>query len=185
VVCKAPYRNTNDSRVARRLADDQWAWYHRTALRTVIQACGRVVRAPDDYGATYLADDSLLDLFDRARADTPPWFRDQIDAMTTPDLPEFDPAAALAGVAADPSGPARAGRQRVGGGDDAGGASARNGSAAEGSGGAAAGGSDAADTGGSANGSGRGGDAGGTRTRSEADAERREDHPPSDVWGDG
>ena len=185
VVCKAPYRNTNDSRVARRLADDQWAWYHRTALRTVIQACGRVVRAPDDYGATYLADDSLLDLFDRARADTPPWFRDQIDAMTTPDLPEFDPAAALAGIAADPSGPVGAGRQRVGGGDDAGGASARNGSAAEGSGGAAAGGSDAADTGGSANGSGRGGDAGGTRTRSEADAERREDHPLSDVWGDG
>ncbi|WP_275542345.1 helicase C-terminal domain-containing protein, partial [Halorubrum halodurans] len=68
VVCKAPYRNTNDSRVARRLADGQWAWYHRTALRTVIQACGRVVRAPDDHGATYLADDSLLDLFDRAAA---------------------------------------------------------------------------------------------------------------------
>ncbi|TKX82868.1 ATP-dependent DNA helicase, partial [Halorubrum sp. SS5] len=87
VVCKAPYRNTNDSRVARRLADGQWAWYHRTALRTVIQACGRVVRAPDDYGATYLADDSLLDLFERAAADTPDWFRDQVDAMTTPSLP--------------------------------------------------------------------------------------------------
>jgi hypothetical protein len=181
VVCKAPYRNTNDSRVARRLADDQWAWYHRTALRTVIQACGRVVRAPDDHGATYLADDSLLDLFDRAKADTPPWFRDQIDAMTTPDLPDFDPAAALAGIDADPSGPARAGRKRTGGG----GASARGGSDAEGSGGAATGGIDAVDADESADGTGRGGDAGGTRTRSEADADRRENHPLSDVWGDG
>ncbi|SMO42252.1 helicase C-terminal domain-containing protein [Halorubrum cibi] len=170
VVCKAPYRNTNDSRVARRLADGQWAWYHRTALRTVIQACGRVIRAPDDHGATYLADDSLLDLFDRAAADTPPWFRDQVDAMTTPDLPEFDPSAALAGLDADPSGPGRAGRRRSSGsasvglsgeGDDRDGTSGGSGSASD---------TDGGET---------------TRTRSEADAERREKHPLSDVWGDG
>jgi Rad3-related DNA helicase len=177
VVCKAPYRNTNDSRVARRLADDQWAWYHRTALRTVIQACGRVVRAPDDYGATYLADDSLLDLFDRAKADTPPWFRDQIDAMTTPALPDFDPAAALAGIDADPSGPARAGRTRAGG---SGGASGRSGSA---SGRSERRATDGADAAGSNGRSGGGGDE--TRTRSEADADRRENHPLSDIWGDG
>ena len=156
VVCKAPYRNTNDSRVARRLADDQWAWYHRTALRTVIQACGRVVRAPDDYGATYLADDSLLDLFDRAAADTPPWFRDQIDAMTRPTLPEFDPTAALAGISAGPGRVERAGPP-----------SGREGSET-------AGGSGSADTTDS-----------NTRTRSEADADRRKNHPLSDVWGDG
>ena len=98
VLCKAPYLNTNDSRVARRLEDDQWAWYHRTALRTVIQACGRVVRAPDDYGATYLADSSLLDLFDRAAADMPPWFREQVDRCSQPTLPAFDPAAAVAEI---------------------------------------------------------------------------------------
>jgi len=98
VVCKAPFPNTNDSRVAHRLADDQWAWYYRTTLRTVIQACGRVVRAPDDHGATYLADSSLLDLFDRARTDMPDWFRDQVDRMTRPDLPAFDPGAASSGT---------------------------------------------------------------------------------------
>ncbi|WP_256402565.1 helicase C-terminal domain-containing protein [Halorubrum salinum] len=180
VVCKAPYRNTNDSRVARRLADGQWAWYHRTALRAVIQACGRVVRAPDDHGVTYLADDSLLDLFDRAETDTPPWFRDQIDAMTTPSLPEFDPAAALAGIDAEPSGPSRAGRRRGGGGRptdaaasgrtrDAGRAGASKSRSESGEGGDA--GSD---------------DAGGSgTTRSETDAERRRNHPLSDVWGDG
>ncbi|UHH25413.1 helicase C-terminal domain-containing protein [Halobacterium noricense] len=98
VLCKAPFLNTNDSRVAARLADGQWAWYYRTALQTVIQGCGRVVRAPDDHGATYVVDSSILDLFDRARTDMPPWFRDQVDARTTPDLPEPDAAAALAAI---------------------------------------------------------------------------------------
>ena len=137
VLCKAPYLNTNDSRVARRLEDGQWAWYHRTALRTVIQACGRVVRAPDDYGATYLADSSLLDLFERAEADTPPWFRQQVDRLSRPDLPDFDPEAALAGLDGGPA--ARSSRS--------------------------------------------GGQAG--RTRTESDADRRQNHPLSDVWGDG
>jgi len=100
VLCKAPFLNTNDSRVAARLADGQWAWYYRTALRTVIQACGRVVRAPDDYGATYVADASILDLFERARSDMPPWFADQVDRMSTPDLPPADPEAALGETAA-------------------------------------------------------------------------------------
>ena len=102
VLCKAPYPNTNDARVARRLQDDQWAWYYRTALTTVIQACGRVVRSAEDYGATYLADASLLDLFDRAESDLPPWFAEQVEAMGTPDLPAFDPEAALAGVEGTP-----------------------------------------------------------------------------------
>jgi Rad3-related DNA helicase len=102
VLCKAPYPNTNDARVARRLQDDQWAWYYRTALTTVIQACGRVVRSAEDYGATYLADSSLLDLFGRARGDLPPWFAEQVEAMGTPDLPAFDPEAALAGVGSVP-----------------------------------------------------------------------------------
>ncbi len=98
VLCKAPYPNTRDSRVAHRLDDGQWGWYYRTALRTVIQACGRIVRAPDDHGATYLADSSLLDLFERARGDMPDWFADQVDRLSVPDLPPADAAAALAGM---------------------------------------------------------------------------------------
>ncbi len=97
VLCKAPFLNTGDSRVAHRLEQGQWAWYYRTALRTVIQACGRVIRAPDDYGATYLADSSLLDLFERARTDMPDWFAQQVDRTSKPDLPAFDPRAALGG----------------------------------------------------------------------------------------
>ncbi|SEN47072.1 Rad3-related DNA helicase [Halorientalis persicus] len=95
LLCKAPYPNTRDSRVAQRLEDGQWGWYYRAALRTVIQACGRVVRAPDDYGATYLGDSSLLDLFERARTDMPDWFAEQVDRMSTPDLPALDSGAAV------------------------------------------------------------------------------------------
>ena len=98
LLCKAPYPNTRDSRVAHRLEEGQWGWYYRAALRTVIQACGRVVRAPDDYGATYLADSSLLDLFERARTDMPDWFREQVDRMETPALPEYAPGEAIGGV---------------------------------------------------------------------------------------
>ena len=60
----------------------------------MIQACGRVVRAPDDHGATYLADASLLDLFDRSRGAMPAWFAAQVDRMSRPNLPGFDPEAA-------------------------------------------------------------------------------------------
>ncbi|OAQ53206.1 helicase [Natrinema mahii] len=98
VICKAPFLNTGDSRVAHRLEEGQWAWYYRTTLRTVIQACGRVVRAPDDYGATYLADSSLLDCFERARTDMPDWFAAQVDRMERPELPAFEPRAALEGT---------------------------------------------------------------------------------------
>jgi Rad3-related DNA helicase len=167
VLCKAPYLNTSDSRVARRLEEGQWGWYHRAALRTVIQACGRVVRAPDDHGATYLADSSLLDLFERARSDLPPWFRDAVDARSTPDLPAFDPAAALAGVDATPAPGAgrrsgsRSTRERrpdqVG---SASGASAESG---------------AADRGGS------GARSSGSSSGADDDGRR---HPLSDVWGE-
>jgi len=98
VLCKAPFLNTGDSRVAKRLSEGQWAWYYRAALRTIIQGCGRVVRAPDDSGVTYVADESILDLFDRARTDMPPWFEEQVDRMSKPDLPDFDANAALSGM---------------------------------------------------------------------------------------
>ena len=160
VVCKAPYLNTTDSRVARRLEEGQWAWYRRTALRTVIQACGRVVRAPDDYGATYLADSSLLDLFDRTRGEMPAWFRDQVDRLSVPDLPDFETAAESAAATR-----ARSTRRSGGSG---------RGDRASGRGGDA-GADDAAE----------GGGTDGRTPESKSNSESESDHPLSDVWGDG
>ena len=103
VLCKAPYPNTRDSRVARRLEEGQWGWYYRTALKTVIQACGRVVRSPDDHGRTYLADASLLDLFERSRGAMPDWFAAQVERMNRPQLPDFDPSAVGGSSGTSPS----------------------------------------------------------------------------------
>jgi hypothetical protein len=112
VLCKAPFLNTSDSRVAHRLEEGQWAWYYRAALRTVIQAAGRVVRSPDDHGATYLADSSLLQLFDRAESDTPPWFAEQVERMGRPDLPAFDPRSASESAAGTSASRGRRSRNR-------------------------------------------------------------------------
>ncbi|MEF8878744.1 MAG: ATP-dependent DNA helicase [Haloarculaceae archaeon] len=158
VLCKAPYPNTRDSRVSKRLEDGQWAWYYRTALRTVIQACGRVVRAPDDHGATYLADSSLLDLFERARTDMPGWFAEQVDRLSTPDLPAFDPRAAVAEVGGDVSG-----RDGGSAGGRSGGGPATRSRSGSGSRSGAGSGSDSGSAGGST---------------------AYDDHPLSDVWGE-
>jgi Rad3-related DNA helicase len=112
VLCKAPYPNTRDSRVARRLEEGRWGWYYRTALKTVIQACGRVVRSPEDYGRTYLADASLLDLFERSRGAMPEWFGAQVERMEGPKLPDFDPSAVGGSSGTNPSRPDRGGRSR-------------------------------------------------------------------------
>jgi Rad3-related DNA helicase len=86
-ITKAPYKHTADPIVNHRLEEnDEWAWYYRTALRTIIQACGRVVRQPDDYGDTYILDRSILDVFERARSDMPDWFKSQVRRMDEIDL---------------------------------------------------------------------------------------------------
>jgi len=168
VLCKAPYPNTNDSRVARRLEDDQWAWYYRSALRTVIQACGRLVRSPADHGATYLADRSLLDLFDRARTDMPDWFAAQVDRMTEPDLPAADPEAALGEAGPTAASSLGAGRNAPSGHRPESASTTGHGDATT-----AGTTSDRPNT--------DGPDAG----EADDDAASIEDHPLSDVWGDG
>ena len=171
VLCKAPFLNTSDSRVARRLEDGQWGWYYRAALRTVIQACGRVVRSPEDYGATYLADSSLLDLFDRAGSDIPPWFQESLDRMTQPSLPGFDPADALTAYEIEPE--PRRSRNRRSRRDTRPGSNARDrdgdGRTADGNGRSS---------------SGRAASGGRSADRKSPSAGSERDHPLSDVWGD-
>lgn len=112
LLCKAPFPNTRDSRIAHRLEEGRWGWHYRTTLRTIIRACGRVVRSPDDHGATYLADDSLLDVFDRARGDMPDRFATQVDRMERPPLPAFSPSEALGEVSGHGPGRSRSGGDR-------------------------------------------------------------------------
>lgn len=110
VLCKAPFPNVGDPAVAARLDAGDWDWYYRRTLRTIIQACGRVVRSPDDYGATYIADESILNVFERTRAVMPPWFDEQVERCTAPDLAPFDPQ--RAGGTIERTDPSPGGRER-------------------------------------------------------------------------
>ena len=94
VLCKAPFPNVGDPAVAARLDAGDWDWYYRRTLRTIIQACGRVVRSPDDYGATYIVDDSIMNVFERTQSVMPSWFSEQVSRCSVPELEPFDPAVA-------------------------------------------------------------------------------------------
>lgn len=64
-IIKAPFPSLGDPTVARIMDKNgplaKWAdsWYGWKTAQALVQAIGRVVRAPDDYGTTYLLDSSI------------------------------------------------------------------------------------------------------------------------------
>lgn len=70
-ICKVPYPSLGDPAIRRRSELDP-DWYSWSALRCILQASGRICRAPDDYGVTYILDSSFLRL---PRRLMPRWFR--------------------------------------------------------------------------------------------------------------
>ena len=61
IICKIPYRSLADSKVRENCKKHPhlYAWW---AIRTVMQATGRVCRSPDDYGLTYILDSNFARL---------------------------------------------------------------------------------------------------------------------------
>jgi len=78
VIVKCPYPSLEDKRVKARLERGEWDWYNLQTLRTIIQACGRIVRSPQDYGITYFLDSSIMNLIRRYKKYCPKWFLEQI-----------------------------------------------------------------------------------------------------------
>lgn len=72
-ICKVPYPNLTDGGVAElaKARPRQYAW---RAIRDVVQAYGRVCRAPDDLGLTYMLDPAWKFLADSNRNLLPLWF---------------------------------------------------------------------------------------------------------------
>jgi Rad3-related DNA helicase len=74
VVAKVPFGDLGDPVVrARReymMAGDQFGRhnYDAEAMNTIVQACGRAVRAPDDKGITYIIDGNFWPLYKRAHS---------------------------------------------------------------------------------------------------------------------
>ena len=78
IIVKTPYLDTTDKWIAKHLEVDGWDWYNERSLLTLVQACGRVMRAEDDYGTTYLLDTNSFILIAKYRHILQKWFLERI-----------------------------------------------------------------------------------------------------------
>ena len=94
VITKIPYPDISDIRVYELwMKRKQWPWARYQAIKTLVQTTGRIVRAPDDYGVTYILDKSFEGLL-RYKKELPDWFLEAVkkeDAIeiTIDDYMEF------------------------------------------------------------------------------------------------
>ncbi len=78
VITKVPYPDQSDIRVWELwVKRKQWPWARYQAIKTLVQTVGRIVRAPDDFGVTYILDKSFEGLL-RYRNELPEWFLEAI-----------------------------------------------------------------------------------------------------------
>lgn len=78
VIAKVPWMSLANPAI-KHLAELDPDWYNWECLKTTIQACGRVCRHPDDFGATYILDSSFRRLIRKAYEMCPEWFLEAID----------------------------------------------------------------------------------------------------------
>lgn len=72
IIVKIPWPNLGEPAIKLK-ADLDNEWYEWSALKDTLQAYGRIVRSPDDYGVTYILDNSFKRLLDNPAL--PEWFR--------------------------------------------------------------------------------------------------------------
>jgi Rad3-related DNA helicase len=80
IIAKTPYPYLGDAWVKRRSEISQ-KWYALQAMKSVIQASGRVVRNRDDWGTTYILDESFNSLYSRMHRYIPKWWNDSFERM--------------------------------------------------------------------------------------------------------
>jgi ATP-dependent DNA helicase DinG len=74
IIAKVPYPYLGDRQVKARMDADR-EWYTLETVKTVIQACGRIVRSETDHGDTYILDADFLRLYEENHKFFPTWFR--------------------------------------------------------------------------------------------------------------
>lgn len=79
IIAKIPFPNLNDPVVDRRRQFEP-EWYARRTLSRLLQTCGRIVRAEDDYGVTYILDADLMVLQSHLHL-LPGWFREALQGV--------------------------------------------------------------------------------------------------------
>jgi len=78
VILKLPFPDQSNIRVQELWVKRRaWKWARYQTIKTLVQTCGRIVRAEDDYGVTYILDKSFEYLI-RYKKEFPPWFLEAI-----------------------------------------------------------------------------------------------------------
>lgn len=77
IIPKCPWPSLSDRRTKVMLERDP-EWYRCEALKSFLQACGRVVRSRDDHGITYVLDSDVRRMLDQVDGMVPKWFKASI-----------------------------------------------------------------------------------------------------------
>jgi Rad3-related DNA helicase len=85
IVAKVPFPDSRSPVLEARTKDDREYAMHVT-MTTLVQAAGRIVRAEDDWGETFIIDDQASWFLRKYRKFAPRWFLDalRLDVMVTP-----------------------------------------------------------------------------------------------------
>lgn len=92
ILVKTPYPSLGDETVKYRQTNIK-DWYSWQTTKNIIQACGRIVRSPEDWGITYIVDESFGNHLRWNGGQFPRWWKDayqeydQRGAFTLPSLP--------------------------------------------------------------------------------------------------
>lgn len=78
-IAKVPYPPLGDPWVKAKMEADP-GWYDQKTVQGLIQAAGRVVRGPDDWGTTYILDEKFETVFRRNPQMFPAWFHEGLAA---------------------------------------------------------------------------------------------------------
>jgi len=77
IIAKVPWPYLGEPVIKFKAKEDS-DYYVWETIKTILQACGRVVRSPDDYGVTYIVDSTFRRLYTRNLKFFPAWFRDSV-----------------------------------------------------------------------------------------------------------
>lgn len=80
IFTKVPFGNIGDAWIKKRMQLSS-EWYQRRALIDIIQGGGRIVRAPDDDGVTYILDASFAHLYNQNKHLMPQWWKDAYQVL--------------------------------------------------------------------------------------------------------
>ncbi len=77
VLAKVPWPSLADPAIKFLCREDD-EWYSWEAIKTVLQACGRICRTPEDHGVTYIFDSTFKRLYNENLELFPKWFQNSV-----------------------------------------------------------------------------------------------------------